>query len=143
MSAVLWPCECGEPGVQNLGTKGYCSTHLSELLRSFKPEAFELSGRWVEVGCYRPDHGPGYAECECPGCGATAVAVVGSPCAYCEHAKVRMLDWQAQKALTPPESRHSGALEAWAERLAVAVRAGIVTEDEARRAWRLEVRDVA
>lgn len=149
MSADLWPCRCGAPGVLNLGTLGYCTAHVSELLRSFDPSVFALSGCWVQVGCLRPDHGPGWAECECPGCGATAVALVGSACAYCEHTRRRLGAWQADRVLTPPEidehdTRRPAAMRAWVERLAVAVRAGIVEEAEARRAIRGQgVSDVA
>jgi hypothetical protein len=142
MSAELWPCsECGAAGVLNLGTSGHCTTHASELLRTFDPSSFQMRGRWVQVGCSRPDHGPSFAECECPCCGATAVALVGSPCAYCELSLERMARWQADKLLTPPDDHRPEILKAWAKRLAVAVQAEIITADEARSAWHREVSD--
>lgn len=145
MTVDPWPCsKCNAPGVLNLGTEGWCSSHLSELLRSFDRSAFGLRGRWIEVGCVRPDHGPGYAECECPACGASAVALVGSPCGYCELAVARLANWQAGRVLSPPDERTDASLRAWAQRMATAVRAGVVARDEARRAWHREVgRDAA
>ncbi|HWL44131.1 MAG TPA: hypothetical protein VNQ73_14410 [Ilumatobacter sp.] len=141
MSAELWPCStCGAAGVLNLGTRGYCTTHASEILRSFDPSVWSLRGRWIQTGCLRPDHGPGYAECECPACGAGAVVLVGSRCAYCEVIREKLAVWQASRVLTPPDcdiddARRPAALEAWAERMVTAAEAGIITASEAHRAW--------
>lgn len=149
MSAELWACSaCGGPGVLNLGTRGYCSSHASELLRGFDPSVWSMNGRWVEIGCSRPDHGPGYAECECPACGATAVAVVGAPCGYCEWAVRKLSEWQADLVLAPPDvdpadAGYEAAMRAWADRIAVAVEAGIVDERSARAVWDRTVRRAA
>lgn len=144
---VVRPCStCGAPGVLDLGTSGLCTTHASERLRSFDPAVWSMNGRWLQSGRLRPDFGPGFADCECPACGATAVALVGSACGYCDLARERLAGWQAALTLAPPEidrddRRRAGVLRGWAERLAVAVEAGIVTDDEARRAWAPEVAD--
>ena len=140
MTADLWPCRCGADGVRNLGVHGYCATCLGELLASFDPSVFQLSGVWLQDGPMRPDIGPGWAECRCLACGATATTVVGMACGWCIAARERMAAWQADKVLTPPDVdendvRRPAALHAWARRLAVAVEAGIIDERDARRAW--------
>lgn len=136
---ALWPCRCGAPGVQNLCAHGYCAHHLGELLESFDPSAFTLNGRWLQDGCMRPDHGEHYAECRCLACGAGAVAVIGSPCGFCEAARERLVAWQRERLLRPElpdpdDARYEAAALAWARRLARAATAEIVTEAQARAA---------
>lgn len=143
------PCRCGADSVKELGVHGYCATCYTELLTTFDPSVFEMSGMWVLDGAVRPDHGPRFAECRCLACGATAVEVVGHACAYCEHTRERMTHWQAEILLWPDmpdtdDQRYEPAMTAWGDRLGVAVDAAIITRDQARTAWdRMASRAVA
>lgn len=100
------------------------------------------------VGVLRPDHGPGYAECQCSLCGATAVAIISESCAWCERSLDRQIGWQRDILLNPQlpdqhDETWSGSMRGWAERLANAVKAEIITADEARRAWKRRFRERA
>lgn len=102
----------------------------------------------VRVGLDRPEHGPGMVDVECQSCGATMVAVPGETCAYCAGAWERMARWQAEKLLRAelPEAddaRFLASAQAWLDRLAVGVEAGIITETQARAAWERRVIRVA
>jgi hypothetical protein len=142
VTTLPWPCSCGGAGVKNLGVDGYCAAHLGELFESLDPSVFTINGLWLQDGLMRPDHGAGWAECRCLACAATAVALVGSPCSYCELARARMIVWQAETLLhpeLPDDGRRPDALRSWAHRLAGAVREGVVDEGKARAAWHREV----
>jgi hypothetical protein len=60
-----------------------------------------------------------------------------------------MVEWQAEHVLTPPDvdrddRGYESRMRAWADRLASAVRAEIITESQARAVWdRAGGRDVA
>lgn len=83
---------------------------------------------------------PGIEELICDECGAGWHGEPDMDCPWCTRAVIRMREWQAEMTLRPPEvdpddRDYDGAMRGWGERLAVAVRSGIVTEDQARRAW--------
>ena len=140
-----WPCtECGGPGVRNLGTKGYCGAHLSELYSRFDPVVFGLHGIMVQAGKMRPDWGPAFCDVECIACGATAVGIVGEHCWWCRRSHEIVCEWQAEIVLRrpdidPTDERYATAVDAWAERLARAVLAGVVDRHVARRVLEREV----
>lgn len=142
MTVDLWPChQCGNPGVRNIGTQGFCAVHLAALYATFDPAVFRMAGIGLPDGPTRPDWGPLYADLACVACGATWTGVPGEPCRWCQHAHEVMLDHQADLALTPPDTNpddthRAEALAAWADRLEVAVTAGTVTYDQAARALR-------
>lgn len=146
MTAAPWPCStCGEPGYKNIAAKGYCRRHLAELFATFDPAAFGLIGVGVQAGPMRPDHGPHDAELECVVCEARWVGELLDPCPYCARSVEKMLAWQAQLVLTPPDLeptdvRYAAAARAWAERLARAVESGLIDAEQARRAWGKAVR---
>jgi hypothetical protein len=99
-----------------------------------------LDGIGQQTGPLRPDWGDGWADLVCDRCGAGWTGIIGEECWWCWRALERMRQWQAELTLTPPEidaddERYVGAMEAWAERLAVAVDAEIITEAQADRAW--------
>jgi len=50
------------------------------------------------------------------------------------------LDHQREIMLKRPDSNDEATLLAWGRRLRIAAQAGIVTPDEARRAWKRAVR---
>lgn len=101
------------------------------------------AGHGCQVGPMRPDWGPDWAELACDQCPATWVGPIGEPCRWCAAALDRQRLWQHDLALEPPDVERDAAdytarMKGWAERLAIAVRSGIVTEAEARRAWERE-----
>jgi hypothetical protein len=145
MSAAPWPCSvCGAPGVRNVFARGYCATHLSELYRRFPAEVWAFDGVGLQAGCHRPDHGPEYFELECIACGAGWVGALFERCPWCIELQLRMIEWQPENVLTPPDvdrddRNYETRMTAWAERLVRAVDAGIVTEHQAQAAWSREV----
>ncbi len=147
---IPWPCSaCGAPGVRNLGTQGYCASHLSAFYAKISAEAWDGRGVGLLAGRHRPDHGPEFFDLCCSSCSATWVGALFEPCSWCERHLVRQREHQADLLLTPllpdvDDARYTTAVKAWAERLARGVEAGIVTEHEARRVLhRRGVRDVA
>jgi hypothetical protein len=142
-----WPCStCGAPGIRNLGTRGYCGGHLAEVYRRFSPEVWKLRGIGLQDGARRPDHGPECMELRCVACGATWVGPMLEHCYWCERSHARMLDHQAELVLEPPDTdpddrNHEDRMRAWAERLARAVDAGLVTRERALSVWHREVND--
>lgn len=142
---------CGNPADTLYGT-GFLCAPCDDILLGHARALVHLeqygTGIMRPVGCLRPDHGPGWAECECSACGATAVAIISEPCAWCERSLERQIGWQRDKLIhpelpDPDDTRYESALHAWVERLAVAVKADILSEDEARRAIQRRTHDRA
>ena len=135
-----WPCTtCGAVGVRNVGTRGYCATHISDLYRSFAPQVWTV-GIGVLAGVARPEHGPEFHELACVACDATWVGPLFESCWWCERALAVQQDAQAVLALTAPDcdpadARWAGAMEAWRGRLRRAVEAELITATQAERAW--------
>lgn len=137
----LWPCStCGQPGVRNLGARGYCTEHLIELLASFTIGESGLPSIGMPIGLQRPEFGAGCEDLACVVCGATWVGRAGKACGYCERYNRMMCRWQGEMLLAaaelpaPGDRRRPDALKAWSERLAVAVAAGIVSDWAAEQA---------
>ncbi len=138
---------CGADPLHPAGTGWLCAACFDRILGDARARYIADNGGvgiMRHHGVMRPDHGPHFAECRCSACGATAVVVIGEPCAWCEWAIERQRQWQAQLVLRPPDTeltdpRRSDALQAWAERLARAVDAELVTRQQARAAWDREV----
>jgi hypothetical protein len=106
-----------------------------------------LDGHGQQAGILRPEYGDGWAELQCDECDATWVGPIGEPCNWCAVALDNMRKWQAEKVLEAPDvdvedERYDNAFDAWAERLAVAVKAEIITDTQADLAWRRAYRDV-
>ena len=139
---MTWPCNtCGAEGVRNLGTEGFCATHLTRLYATFDPSVWALAGVGLVTGPPRPDVGPALHDLTCNACGATWAGIPGDPCGWCQTSAERQLEHQQQLTLTPPDVDPDDALwatriMAWNERLDVAVTAGVITERQARTAWR-------
>jgi ribosomal protein L37E len=126
--------------VKNLGVDGWCSAHLAEPFSAFDPAVFKLNGIGLQTGALVPEFGPLYAHLTCRACGADWVGVPGETCTWCQRARERLLEWQAECVLEPPavdpqDVLYEQRMRAWAERLAAAVKGGVITETEARRAW--------
>ena len=101
----------------------------------------ETARESVGLPCGRrcPEYGPSIQELECCNCGATWAGIAGDPCGWCEDALERQRGYQAELLLTPPDvhpddATYSDRMAAWAERMAVGIAAGLITEQQARRA---------
>jgi hypothetical protein len=96
-----------------------------------------MNGVGEQHGPLRPDYGPDWAELICDKCDATWVAIIGSNCLWCQRALENMCRWQAELTLRlpdidPDDQRYDNAMTAWAQRLARAVNAQLITEAKAR-----------
>lgn len=146
MLAVPWPCDtCGAPGIRNVGSRGYCGVHLTELYRKFAPEVFVMNGVGLQAGPMRPDWGPTFADLQCCACGAGWTGPIGESCWWCRRAHGVMLEHSARLVLVPPDidvdhPAYDTVMKAWAERLARSVKAGLVDRHVADAAWRRTVR---
>jgi hypothetical protein len=91
----------------------------------------------VVDGRARPEFGPDVYEVRCLACRASWCGFVEQSCPWCARAEERQREVQAELLLRVEVDRDDeDGLRAWAERLRVGVRAGIVTKDQARNAWR-------
>lgn len=140
-TAVLWDCaECGDAGVLNLGTNGYCPAHLAEVFAKFKSPALSNVGRGLG-GSLAGQFGPNFRHLTCVSCGATWAGVIWSLCPWCLRASAQQLARQAEATLTAPDvdvtdERYNDRLAAWVERLRRAVDVGIIEESDAVHAVR-------
>lgn len=141
MTATPWPCtQCGQPGVRNLGTDGYCDAHLDALYDSFGPAVFGPIG----IGRIIGDGTNGHHQLGCRVCSATWIGPAGEQCWWCERTYVAMLQYQVELVLRAPEvdradTNYDNRMTAWTERVAVAVKAGIIDAETARRTIAREV----
>lgn len=78
----------------------------------------------------------------CDDCGAAWWPHEGFPdeCKWCTEALENQRRWQAELVLTPPDidpqdATFDGVMQGWAERLAVAVEAELITRHQAETAW--------
>lgn len=131
-----WPCHlCSLAGVRNVGTRGYCASHLSDLYKLLGSGPVGLSGIAVQSGRLRPEFGNSYADVRCDTCNATWVGVIGSPCAWCaRHHQILVLE-QRRSLLRIPDTTDERALLAWRSLLQNAVRAGVLDRQEAEGVW--------
>jgi hypothetical protein len=129
-----WPCDtCRNPGYRNVGMVGYCADHLAELYATFDPSHFGVIGYGLPDGPWQ----------RCIRCGATWDGHIGQACRWCWTEYDSLLRLSAEAVLVPPDidrddKRHPDALAAWAKRLAVAVQAELITEQDARTAMKRE-----
>jgi hypothetical protein len=115
-----------------------------------------MTGLWLD-GVPRPDHGPGMTQRACR-CGAGWVGLPDDPCGWCADALERQVADERRMLLDPPslhsdnghprydeldeldravwdrtrgQTRGTESVKTWLERLARAVRAGLITRAEA------------
>ena len=103
-----------------------------------------MNGVMIQVGKLRPDWGPAFCDVQCIACGATAVGIVGEACWWCQRSHEIMCQHQAELVMRAPEvdpadARYDTAMKAWAQRVANAVKAGVITRDQANAVWRRAV----
>lgn len=142
---------CGAPGWKQRAGDVFCTTHWSRWLLDTATKdpvrytGIHSFGFGVQDGPLCPEYGPGYAELTCWACGASWVGVIGDACWWCEKSLQRMIQWQADLVLTPPDCELTDItrptkLKAWEERLKKARDAGIITEEEAISVFGRELR---
>ena len=145
MTGERRPCDqCGGRSIKTLGTREFCSAHLSALYAKFDPAVFQHRGVGLQDGPLRRDWGGGYADLRCVACAATWVGLSGEACWWCARSHEIMCEWQAELVLRPPDisrdgARYDTAMKAWAHRLANAVKAGVVDRKLAVAVWHREV----
>jgi len=76
----------------------------------------------------------------CNACNATWVGIPGDPCTWCQEALERQQGYQAELLLTPPDvdptdTRYDDRMRGWADRMAVGVKAGLITTKQAENVW--------
>jgi hypothetical protein len=143
--------DCGDQAERTVGAVALCICCADEILDPIRDrviEAATLDGVGYQIGVLRPEFGRHAADLECCSCRASWVGIPGEPCGWCERRRNAAVIEQGELVLRSPlphssDVRFDAAAAAWAERLAVAVRAGIVGEAEARRVFRQAVPDVA
>lgn len=122
------------------GTTPLCNTchhNLTQPLRDkHQPGSFTGQGQPIS-----PNNGPN-TQLQCNQCHATWQGTPNEPCNYCQIEHHTALRIQHQLTLTPPDNiNNPTALEAWATRLANAVIAGIITEQEGQTAYNRATND--
>lgn len=136
---------CAAPGIRNLGKDGYCGTHLAVLYRTFNPLVFADGGVGLPSGRQHPEYGPGIEDLTCCRCEATWAGTPGDPCWWCQRAHEIMADYQADLVRRPPDVdpedlHYEARMDAWADRLVVGVRAGVISAEQAEQAWHRALR---
>lgn len=103
-----------------------------------------FDGTGQQEGPLRADWGPGFADLRCDQCNATWVGRIGEPCTWCANAHRSLLEQHVRILLTPPavdpdDITRPARVITWAQRMAQAVKAGIITRQQAEAAYRREV----
>ncbi len=130
----LFTCAvCRAPRYRDLGVVSYCADHLAEIYATFDPSHFGVIGYGLPDGPWQ----------RCIRCGATWEGHIGQQCRWCWREYDSLIRLSAEAVLVPPDcdhndARRADALRAWAERLAAAVKAELITEQNARDAMKRE-----
>jgi hypothetical protein len=146
MTWELWPCDqCHQQGrdiagIRNLGNQGHCSTHLTALYARFGPEAWVDGGVGLQTGPLHPEYGPLEADLTCCCCQAGWTGVPGDPCQWCQRERQIQIDYQIDLLLrwpdtNPDDTTYEARMRAWADRMAIGVKAGLITTRQAETAW--------
>lgn len=130
-----WPCwRCAAPGVKNLGTDGYCATHLADFYRSLDPMAWCGVGVGLAAGRHRPDHGPEMWDLACVLCDATWVGPILDVCSWCHRRLEGQRRAQVHLLLSAELPVEEDALMVRVDRLARGVAVGLITRAQAHAA---------
>lgn len=126
--------KCAQPAVRSLGTQDWChhcaEAFLAPLRAKHAPSTF--GGVGIPTGTTIR----GLHPLHCDQCSATWHGTPHEPCGYCAREHAIALRIQAELVLTAPDDITDRSLNAWADRLVVAVDAGIVTQADADRTWK-------
>ena len=152
--SVNEPCsQCARPAVRLICALAYCHPCAETLLEPLRARHIANNegpiGIGRQHGPLRPDWGEQWADLHCDTCNAGWVGPIGEPCTWCIDRHKVIIDAQRQVILhpdlpKPDDPTRDHALDVWIERLAHAVKAGIINEHQARQATRrVEGRHVA
>lgn len=133
--------ECGAPSELRLMCTPFCLDCWRVVTAPWRERhGLPLVGRGRQAGPTRPDWGERWAELRCDLCGYEWVGRLLEWCERCPDLLDRNRRWQAELVLRGPafddvdDAYRADRLSAWAERLACAVDAGIISEAQARAA---------
>lgn len=138
-----FPCStCSRPAVRSLGTKWLCVEHSEAILAPIRARVLADEsgiGHGRRSGPWRPEYGDHWAMLGCSVCDASWLGEVGEDCTWCTGRADRTLAAQKLRLLRPElpdksDRRYGDAVAAWATRVAVAVKAEIISEVEGRAA---------
>lgn len=140
---------CPTDATATIGVEHYCSEHHAAILDPIRARVItpiDTEGHGHQTGPLRPDWGQGWADLTCTTCQATWTGPIGEPCHWCQQANDLMIAHHVEAVLTPPETdphdtNRRASLAAWLDRMMVARNAGLITRDEAERAWQRATRD--
>lgn len=112
------------------------------------PELPWNGGYGEPYGALCPDYGPHVEELRCNACGATWAGVAGDACGWCVDRLERQQEHQAELLLSAPDvwpddEQYNNRMRGWAKRMTVGVKAGLITERQARRAWHKALKGAA
>lgn len=137
-----WTCTtCGAPSARNIGTRSYCTAHLTDFYRrNITTETWMWRGAGIGLPI-GPINNDGEAPLQCVACDATWTGPTFTDCPWCLEAAARQRRQQAELVLKPPDidtndASYQAALLAWIDRLVTAVKADIITRQQAERALR-------
>lgn len=127
MKAALLPCSlCGAAGVRNYSDTGWCHACLTRIDSYLFGDAdIMATGHGWQYGLLRPDWGPLFADLRCS-CGCTWVGPIGEECTSCAGVAQRHQDQLLAGPLVDETPR------SWTLRLAHSVKAGVLTDADAR-----------
>jgi hypothetical protein len=131
--------DCSTPAAVTLGTVAYCTPCADTILGPIRARVIldeSGIGHGTQTGPLRPDYGQHWADLTCTTCDAEWTGPINEPCAWCLIRADRLVELQRRRLLRPElpdptDRRHRAALDAWHERLARGVTAGIITPDDA------------
>ena len=144
---------CPAQAVRTLGMAALCGGCAERILAPIRARVLERDGPRVlpattkgggvgrQVGPLRLDYGPsGWADLCCDQCGATWTGRIGTACSWCDERIDRQWDDQRKLVLTPPDvdpddRTYDAVTGAWVDRMAIAIEAGIISREEATRAY--------
>jgi hypothetical protein len=142
--------------VRTLGMAALCGDCVERILAPIRARVLEYDQRdagralWnqgygVQRGVLRPEYGPRDAELACDMCLGEWVGVPGAACWWCWTRNERITAWQAEAVLTPPDydpddRSYDAVMGAWVDRMAIAIEAGLITREEATRAYERRAR---
>lgn len=128
------PChKCARPSTRTLGTQDWCHDCAEALLAPLRAKhtPAHFGGRG------QPQTAEPAGLLQCDQCGATWHGAPHEPCNYCAIEHAIAIRYQTEIVLTAPDdTTDDNAMNAWADRLVIAVEAGIVTQTEADRTWK-------
>lgn len=137
--------DCTEPATGTLGAEAFCAVCREQVLARIEARRrTRLGGVGTgHVVVPRPDWGSTWGDLVCDSCGAGWTGPAMEVCGYCERREARNRGEQRDLLLMPdlPErgsAERTNAVDAWFDRLTVAIESELLTEQEAATAFEKE-----